>query len=366
MPLQGDLGTMDVADLLAWIHQRARTGVLRLTRGATDKKLAFDSGRLCASWSNDPREALGQALVRDGLVDEETLFHFLLRQEREHRRLGEILMEESVVSAEQLRAALASNAEEIACDVFLWSDGTFVYEDGPSRGGAVAAGLDLGLVIEEGQHRREQWRDLRRRLPSSEVRFHVRVAVDTLVDPVERALVGLAAEGKSLGTISLETRRSRYETTLRLHALVERGALDPDPPLRDSPESDPVDTLRALLASAAELRGQSRFDAARALYEEALSLDRLNQEARQGLASLGEEQRRLELAARLPRDKVPTLRVGAMALTRERFDAQEGFVLSRINGQWNVAAVLKLCPMPESETLAILWRLLERGVIELT
>jgi hypothetical protein len=54
-----------------------------------------------------------------------------------------------------------------------------------------------------------------------------------------------------------------------------------------------------------------------------------------------------------------------MALSQQHFDPQEGFVLSRINGQWDVRSLLKLVPMPEDEVLLIFSRLLERQVIDL-
>jgi hypothetical protein len=52
-------------------------------------------------------------------------------------------------------------------------------------------------------------------------------------------------------------------------------------------------------------------------------------------------------------------------LTKENFDPQEGFVLSRLNGQWDVRSILKLCPMAEEDALLIFARLLERKVIDL-
>ena len=39
-------------------------------------------------------------------------------------------------------------------------------------------------------------------------------------------------------------------------------------------------------------------------------------------------------------------------LTRENIDPQEGFVLSRVNGQWDVRSILKLCPMSEERRAA--------------
>ena len=56
---------------------------------------------------------------------------------------------------------------------------------------------------------------------------------------------------------------------------------------------------------------------------------------------------------------------GGDIITKEKFDSQEGFVLSRVNGQWDLRSILKLCPLPEDEALMIFVRLLDRKVIEL-
>jgi len=37
-----------------------------------------------------------------------------------------------------------------------------------------------------------------------------------------------------------------------------------------------------------------------------------------------------------------------------------------VNGEWDVASIVKVCPMTEEDTLLIVSRLLERGIIELT
>ena len=58
--------------------------------------------------------------------------------------------------------------------------------------------------------------------------------------------------------------------------------------------------------------------------------------------------------------------MASLALSQEAFDPQEGFVLSRINGQWDVGSILKLCPMSEDEAFLIIARLLDRKVISLS
>ena len=59
------------------------------------------------------------------------------------------------------------------------------------------------------------------------------------------------------------------------------------------------------------------------------------------------------------------LRMALADLTRENIDPQEGFLLSRINGQWDVRSILKICPMSEESALLIFARLSSRGIIDL-
>ena len=68
----------------------------------------------------------------------------------------------------------------------------------------------------------------------------------------------------------------------------------------------------------------------------------------------------------IPLDSVPVLRISLNELTRMKLDAQEGFVLSRINGEWDLGAILKLCPMSKQQVLIIVRRLLDDDVIEMT
>ncbi len=123
--------------------------------------------------------------------------------------------------------------------------------------------------------------------------------------------------------------------------------------------------ITTLLAGAEMRLKEGRFDAALEAYEKVLTLDGVNQAAKKGLLAVAEARQKAKAARKIPLDKVPVLRLTAMALSQQHFDPQEGFVLSRINGQWDVRSLLKLVPMPEDEVLLIFSRLLERQVIDL-
>jgi hypothetical protein len=366
MAFAGDLSTIVLSDILSWVTSRRKTGTLELKRRSTEKRLVFRGGRLESSWSNDPRETLGQALIRERLLDEQELFAALLEQEKTSQRLGAILVARGTLTDEQLLRILRWKAEEIVYELFLWESGKFDFQDGapPVGSAAVDLHMDTALVIREGGHRLEEWKKIRQVFPSSAMTFRVTNAAFAVDDAVERQILGLAASGKTLAAISLESRRSEFETALVLAGLRERGAIETAQAQDDGASSDPVGAIALLLRAAQQCVADKRFDSALEAYERILVLDSLNQEAKKGLVALGEARLRAKVLRKVPLDKVPVVRIGSVALSKEKFDSHEGFVLSRVNGQWDVRSILKLCPMPEEDALTIFLRLLERKVIE--
>lgn len=366
MGFLGDLHTFDLFDLFGWLMGRRKAGVLQMTRRSTKKRLAFRDGAVQWTSSNDPRETIGQALVRDGLVTEEALFRALLKQETDKRRLGELLIADGHLTEPQLVQTLRTNAEAHLHDLFLWGDGRFEFDDErPPAPEPSDLQIALKPVLEEGRHRRELWSQLRERFPSSEVTFRLTADPVSVTDPTLRQIVDLAAYGKTLAGISLESRRSEYETTLLIAGLCDQGVLAVGAVEAGAPEADPVGIILTLLAGAEMRLQEGRFDAAFDAYERVLALDGVNQAAKKGLLAVAEARQRAKAAKRIPLDKVPVLRLTAVALSHQQFDPQEGFVLSRVNGQWDIRSLLKLCPMPEEDVLMIFSRLLDRQVIEL-
>ncbi|MCG6925312.1 MAG: DUF4388 domain-containing protein [Acidobacteria bacterium] len=365
MSFAGDLSTFDLFDLLAWVHGRRRSGTLVMTRLSTRKRLVFRDGALQAAKSNDPRETIGQALVRERLITEEALFTALLKQESDRRRLGQILVGDGLLTGAQLMKTLATNAQAQLHDLCLWADGHFEFDDAevPPESPSDLR-IDLRPVLEEGRHRRQRWQQLRQRFPSGEMTFKTLGEPDQVTNPARRQVLVLAAAGKTLAAISLETRRPLYDTTLLLAGLADEGLLVVERVDADVAETDPVGLIRRTLDAAAARLAEGRFDAALEAYERVLAIDGLNQEAKKGLLKVSETRRKAKAAKVIPLDKVPLLKLGAVQLAQQQFDPAEGFVLSRVNGQWDIQSILKLCPLPEEDALLIFKRLYERKVID--
>jgi hypothetical protein len=364
--LSGDLRTMPLPDILQWIETGRKTGMLNVKRRSIEKRIVFNEGRIHSSSSNDPRESLGQLLVRDGLVTEEQLFKGLLRQESERRLLGSILVTDGLVTEEQLRVTLRRKAEETIYDIFLWPEGQFEFHEG-ALPYDVLVHLDLEIreVVFEGVRRVDDWNRMRTVFPSSRIVFRRNEAVGVPTDALERQALELVAAGKSMAEMCLELRRSEYETAVILFELKARDLIATDHTVDEPGAQDPIGAVNELLTLAYTRLQERRYDAAERAYNDVLALDRLNQNAKKGLLTLNDARARDRASRTVPLDKVPLLNKDLAALTREKLDPQEGFVLSRINGEWDVRSILKLCPLPEEEVMLIFSRLLDRGVIKL-
>jgi hypothetical protein len=363
MSLRGKLETMALPEVLQWIAMTRKTGTLYLQRRSIQKRIVFNEGALYSSWSNHPRESLGQFLIRGRLVTEEQLFRALLKQEQQGQMLGAILVGEGVLASGELRSALKTKAEESIYDLFLWPDGEFEFREGEFPE-LIHLELPVAEVIMEGIRRVDEWSRIRAVFPSAHTTFKALAPATAAKGPEAEALA-LAAAGKTLAEIALEMRRSEFEAASLLYALHQRGKLQVDAVQEEPRAGDPVAAITDRLAQATARMAERRYKAAWELYEEVLSIDRLNQQAKKGLLAAAEAMERERAARTVMVDKVPVVVMDMMSLTREKLDPQEGFVLSRVNGTWDVRSILKICPLAEEEAVLIFSRLIDRRVIEL-
>ena len=143
---------------------------------------------------------------------------------------------------------------------------------------------------------------------------------------------------------------------------------DPPPPVKAakgsaSPSAVPVHSGDLEVAS--KLLGRGEFDAALEILDRAYksqpgddALRRLLNEAEAAF---------IEKAYRhyLPPNRIVVLARGVDTLASEQLSPTEFFLLSRIDGSWDVKSIIQVAPLREVEALRTLKRMRERGVIEL-
>ena len=191
MSLRGDLRTMALPDVLQWIATGQKTGTLHVERRSVQKRIILREGNIFSSWSNDPRESLGQFLIRLRLVTEEQLFRALLAQEEKGRLLGSILVADGVLGEDDLKRALKAKAEETVFDLFLWPSGQFEFREGEFPDDIlITFESPVTPVILEGIRRVDEWQRIKAVFPSMETTVKVKGPPPPGAEATEKQLLG--------------------------------------------------------------------------------------------------------------------------------------------------------------------------------
>jgi Domain of unknown function (DUF4388) len=383
MGLSGNLRTMLPGDLLQWLSLGQKTGTLVITNKRVEKKIFFRSGRVISSASNDPREYLGQFLMSHGYLSEPELKKAMEVQTQSGILLGKILVMIDVITEKDLQRLMRLKAEEEIYDIFLWNDGDFYFiDDQLPQMEMIPLQVDVTGIIMEGTRRVDEWARIREVIAND---LLIPVPVRE-IDPIDleehELLIARAIDGKrSIAEIVLETRSSEFAVSSTVSTLVRQGSIDVVDPSREKaaaaaaeavaapsaprPEFNEDDEIASLLTGAQNaLRGRD-FEKTQRLLRAAQNLDPNHPKVRTAIKGaetviLGELRNQ-----GLIDSKVPRVARSLEDITQMNFSPNEGFILSRINGTWDIGSLIKISPIRETDAMLIFHKLWRDGIIAL-
>ncbi|HJX52770.1 MAG TPA: DUF4388 domain-containing protein [Polyangia bacterium] len=131
--LHGSLARQPFARVLQRVYSACMSGALLLARGDTKKIVNFEEGYPVSIRSNMLSECLGQILLEQRLISAETLEESLRRMKETHKHQGEVLVAMGALSPYNLSRALMLQMESKLLEIFSWSSGDFMFKKGQSR-----------------------------------------------------------------------------------------------------------------------------------------------------------------------------------------------------------------------------------------
>lgn len=385
MGLSGNLKTMLPGDLLQWLSLGQKTGTLVISNKRVEKKIFFRHGRVISSASNDPREYLGQFLMSHGYLKEPELKKAMEVQQQSGILLGKILVMIDVISELDLQRLMRLKAEEEIYDIFLWNDGDFYFiDDELPQMEMIPLQIDVTGIMMEGTRRVDEWARIRETVPNEAVIPVLIKEVDVAeFEEVEEQIVRAIDDKRTIAEIVLESRSSAFTVSATICALARHGyvkLVDPSTqkmaklaeevvaeaarvePRRDFNEDDEIQSLLNGAQSALKLRD---FEKTQRLLRAAQNLDPNHAKVRSAIKGaetviLSELRNQGLLESKVPRVAKPLEEI-----TQMNFSPNEGFILSRINGQWDINSLIKISPIRETDAMLIFHRLWRDGIIAL-
>ncbi|NNB95124.1 DUF4388 domain-containing protein [Corallococcus exiguus] len=388
----GDFSTMPLKDLVVHLGNRRATGTLNVERGDVRKQLLLRDGNVITASSNQPREYFGQFLINQGHLTEDQLERAFSTQAETHILLGKILIMTGTVSEATVRTVLSHKFREMLLDAFTWEEGGFDFR--PTDDAQELEGLDVRVdlldVSREGEFRETAWQAIRAVFPSGRVRLEVdeRKLTDRKAGSMDERIVQLAKEGLSIDGMALALHATDFFLYQRLYALYRQDALrvsdeaplpspDPGAPTVVVVEEDDEDALDSGGVIGSESSSDEVLQAAQ------LFLDAGNLRDGEALARRAHEIAPSEHTTKLLREaegrllaelrkalmepsRVPALMVTPAHLKTLPLTSPERYLLSRIDGRRDVAAIVHVSPLQELEALKFFQGFVDTGLVKLT
>ncbi len=121
--LHADLASTRIESVLEMLGNDGATGMLTVTGGHASGRLHLDAGRirLGEAWGTEEDLKLGRFLMEFGFVQEDELQALL--ETSDDRPIGLRMVENSLLTPEDLAMSLVTQAREVTCHLLGWSEG---------------------------------------------------------------------------------------------------------------------------------------------------------------------------------------------------------------------------------------------------
>ena len=226
MALRGDINTFSLSAVGRMIHEEAKTGILKVTSGNQTTEIYFKKGGIVFLSGNVAEDlSLGALLKARDLIDEDRIQKALQLAGTEGKRLGVVLIEQGLVSKENLVRILHYQFKEAVTNMLTWQTGEFEYTDG--LGNYVE---DIHLTIDPIRlvAEAQKWKEFRNHIPNDQVVFQIKDSRQKLqsMDSDGALRVMLLIDGqRNVNQIMNATGLSRLAVYKALTTLVNHGVI---------------------------------------------------------------------------------------------------------------------------------------------
>lgn len=375
MGIRGTLNTMSVSDLLQFLASGRKTGTLKLGLGTIVKHIYLEDGLIVGSSSNDPKEYLGQVLLHYGKIKEAQLQTAMEIQRQHGGKLGVILASHGFVTQADVIEVLRTRTLEIIYDLFIWDEAHFEFFDSePPPRDLIRIQVEVTKVIMDGIYRIDEWSRYRTVIPSERTIFELSPGWTQALseaNPEKRQVLFHVEKKMTAAEICYNMHTTLFHASALLFDLVDQGIITvageaPEPLPEAATDLSALKlpkTVPDLLKLARAEIKDNNAENALAIIHSALEQESENSEA-QGLREEAEKKFIAQIYnSGLSARGVPRILISMDQLEHERLGPKEGFVLSRINGESDIESILSVCPFREADTLRMIKKLLDGGIV---
>ena len=231
MAIEGQLQDASLADICQLLAMGRKTGCLTVTDRSNFGYIYFQKGSVIYSTVLNRPDRLGDVLVKNGVIAAEQLAQAVEEQARHPgRRLGQILVSQTGLTQEQLQEFVSVQIQEAVYHLFGWESGSFRFEPDqlPEEDEAFLGSLNAESLLLEGARRVDEWSLIEKKVPSSDLIFRVakksrKKDKEVELTPEQEAVLPLLDGDRTVEDVVIESGLVEFEVAKAIYGLVQAG-----------------------------------------------------------------------------------------------------------------------------------------------
>jgi tetratricopeptide (TPR) repeat protein len=230
MAVEGSIKELSLVDLLQLLSLNQKNGILKVTdeRGWDVGTVYLKKGMVAYAWLAGRK--LGELMVRDGLINDETLDKIdKMISSGQAENYEDALGRMELVTQTDLKKFLRVHAEESVYSLCERKDGFFKFEEGDvPLTDEMTLSIKTENLIMEGLWRMDEWSRITKKIPSFDLVPTLTYSDDTKpleLEPGEWSVLSYVDGKKSVREITTEA-GGEFETAKILSGLVTSGIVD--------------------------------------------------------------------------------------------------------------------------------------------
>ena len=231
MELKGNFEASSLASILQMLHNDSKTGELRFQEGGNEVIIFLKEGDVVFAQATHQDSRLGSLLRSKGIISAAQLQECLDESKKTKEALGKTLVSFGYITEDTLKKVLCKQAKDVIYSVFLWTKGSFVYNDSKSIDpGLLVTKLDIMSIILEATRRLDEMSVIRGNIPDDTCVFRM---TDKLKNkkqlkfsPVEWRFISLIDGTRNVRKLIQESGYDTFSVYRVLNTLLSSGLVE--------------------------------------------------------------------------------------------------------------------------------------------
>ena len=246
MPLSGNFETFNLNSIFQLLSNEQKTGVLKVKNEEKEIRIFLKDGEIIYATGSQENERLGHFLKSSGIVSEEQLQAALTKSKAEKKAVGQILVEQGIVTSPKLRKVIRRQIEQMIFNLFLWDKGEYEYNDAAINvKGMVVAKINVVSLLLEASRRIDEISIFRKHITDDALTYRPAGRVsregEITLSSAELKILDLIDGRRSIRQVLRDSGFDEYSAYKNLYSLLSSGLIEPgeDNPEERTPESIP-------------------------------------------------------------------------------------------------------------------------------